>query len=76
MLGLTKIEIIEDSKITGTKNALQFIHRDAAAMFLDYNEDCTGSYYLVRTSTMGYIAVELDTYGIDWRKVSDHRIKA
>ena len=75
MRKLVKVEIFNNAEITGTKNSLQYVKRDAGAMFLDYNENLDGAYYLMSEGAWRYCAIELDTYGLDFKLISKHKLK-
>jgi len=73
---LIKVNIIENHEITGDyKNALQYIERAETAMFLDYNDNLNGAIYMMKESTFKWVAVELDTIGIDYLIISKHNMK-
>lgn len=76
MLKLLKVEITDNFEVTGMKNALQFIDRAPQGLFLEYSEDLKGAIYLIKASSFKYIAIELDTWGIDYQVITKHNIKA
>jgi len=73
-MNLLRIDIIENREVTKNQNALQFIGRAEQSMFLEYNKKLNGAIYLIKKDSWKYIQIELETYGIDFKILSNHRI--
>ena len=69
---LVKVNIIDNHKITGNLNALQYINRDATAMFIGYNEKCNGAIYMMQKHILDTVANELNIIDIDFKVIESY----